>query len=97
MRHKHSKMLYALKIASKAGAKKIREKDVRIVQDEAYFMEMLSGLRNKNLVRVFDTFEDKDSYFMVMEYARHGTLFDSIVERDCQKLMTEENTGEVIR
>lgn len=96
MRHKHSKMLYALKIASKAGAEKIREKDVRIVQDEAYFMEMLSGLRNKNLVRVFDTFEDLENYFMVMEYARHGTLFDSIVERDCQ-LMTEENTGEVIR
>ena len=42
--------------------------------------EALSQLNHPNIVKVFDTFEEDDEHYLVMEYVKGGTLADMIDE-----------------
>lgn len=65
---------FAVKIIRKAAIKS--GKDVATVKKEVNFMKMLS---HNNVLKLFDTLEDNEKLYMVLELAAGGDLFDKII------------------
>lgn len=65
---------YAVKIIRKSAIKSA--KDVETVKKEVQFMKMLD---HPNILRMFDTLEDSEKLYLVLEIAAGGDLFDKIV------------------
>lgn len=38
-------------------------------------------MKHPNIVQAFDFFEDKDSFYIVLEYLEGGELFDRLIEK----------------
>ena len=66
---------FAIKILNK---KKIKIKMKNTVFKEN---EIITKFNHVNVIFVFNIIEDKDNYYIVMEYCKSGELFDYIVER----------------
>lgn len=81
----------AVKILDK---KKMKKKDIKKVQRE---VTILSSLFHKNVVKVYDSYEDleREVFYIVMEFASKGNLFDQIV--DDTKDFTEEEAQNILR
>lgn len=57
-------------------------------------IKVLRKLRHSNIVRLMETFEDKNKVYLVMELVTGGELFDRIVEKGSY---TERDASELIK
>ena len=73
---------FAIKILNK---KTIKEKMKNVDFREN---EIITKFHHINIVNVFELIEDKDNYYIIMEYCQKGELFDYIVDK--KKLSEEE-------
>merc|ERR1711907_554930 len=64
----------AVKIIKKAAIKS--GKDVETVKKEVQFMRMLD---HPHVLKMYDTLEDSEKLYLVLELANNGDLFDKIV------------------
>lgn len=46
-------------------------------------MEILSQIDHPNIVKLYEIYDSKDKFYMVMELMVGGELFDRIVEKEC--------------
>jgi serine/threonine protein kinase len=67
----------AVKIVNRSKMDKAHEDALR------YEVNLMKSLDHKNIVRAFDFFEEKESFFVVMELIKGGELFDRIVKKTC--------------
>lgn len=81
--HKTTGEKVAIKILEKS---KITSKDdmERINRE----ITILRNFSNLNVIKIYDIFETKDNYYILMEYCEKGELFNYIVEK--QRLSEEE-------
>lgn len=66
----------AIKIIKKSD---MQQEDVLALQTE---VEILSQVDHPNVVKLFEVWEDKNSFYLTMEIMTGGELFDRIVEKD---------------
>lgn len=43
-------------------------------------MNILKQLDHPNIMKIFESYEDKASYYIIVEYCSGGELFDRIIE-----------------
>jgi len=67
---------FACKMINKAD---MQQEDLLALQTE---VEILSQIDHPNVVKLFEVWEDKAKFYMVMEIMTGGELFDRIVEKD---------------
>jgi len=67
---------FAVKIVNKAD---MQQEDLLALQTE---VEILSQIDHPNVVKLFEVWDDKLKFYMVMEIMTGGELFDRIVEKD---------------
>jgi serine/threonine protein kinase len=85
--HKDTGDVYAVKIINRAG---LKPSDDEAVMNE---VAILQSLVHRTIVQLVDFYEEKDYFFMVMEYMTGGDVFDRIVdmnhytERDARDLV----------
>ena len=70
MRHKHSKNIYAIKVINKA---KIIEHD--LIEQIKLEVEIMYKLDNKYIVKLFNHYEDDDSFYLILEFAPKGQIY----------------------
>lgn len=66
---------YAIKIVTKA---KLTDEDEAALMDE---IDVLKEMKHPNIIRLYDTFDEKDYYYLVTEKMLGGELFDRIVQK----------------
>ena len=67
----------AIKCVQKAG---LNQEDEQALKEE---VRILRAMNHPNVIKLEDFYEDEMSYFIVMEMAQGGELFDKIVEKEC--------------
>ena len=70
---------------------KVLNKDkIKIKMKNSIFKEnqIITKFNHINVIYVFQILQDKDNYYIIMEYCKHGELFDYIVKNE--KLSEEE-------
>ena len=82
---KSTKEKVAIKILEKS---KIISKDdlIRIKRE----ISILKNFNHKNIIKIYDIFQDNEKYYIIMEYCENGELFNYIVEN--QKLNEKESS-----
>lgn len=88
--HKPSTELRAVKIYSKQLYGPGKPEQGKMLEE----MNIMAKLDHPNVIRIFDYFEDKKSYYLVMEYCEGGELFDKIKKG---VKMTEGEAAKVMR
>lgn len=73
--HKQSNESFAIKVVTKS---KLTKEDEIALKDE---ISVLRELDHKNIIRLYDVFEEKDYYYLITEQMRGGELFDRIVQK----------------
>ena len=65
------------------AVKILNKKKIKIKMKNTVFKEneIITKFNHVNVIFVFDIIEDKENYYIVMEYCKSGELFDYIVER----------------
>ena len=58
--------------------KKLSKEDERSVSTEA---NLLLSLKHPNIVQAFNFFEDRDNFYIVLEYLEGGELFERLMEK----------------
>jgi calcium-dependent protein kinase len=66
-------------------------KDMKLLQNE---IEVMKCLDHPNIVKLYETFEDKRSYYLIMELCGGGELFDRIID---EKGFTEKVCAVVVQ
>lgn len=66
---------YAIKVVTKS---KLTEEDEAALMDE---IEVLNEMKHPNIIRLYETFDEKDFYYLVTEKMLGGELFDRIVQK----------------
>lgn len=72
--HKETQDIYAVKIINRAG---LKPSDDEAVMNE---VAILQSLVHRTIVQLVDFYEEKDYFFLVMDYMTGGDVFDRIVE-----------------
>ena len=57
-------------------------------------MDILSQIDHPNIVKLFEIYEDKTKFYMVIELMAGGELFDRVMERESYN---EREAAEIIR
>lgn len=57
---------------------KLTEEDEAALMDE---IDVLKEMKHPNIIRLFETFDEKDYYYLVTEKMLGGELFDRIVQK----------------
>mmetsp|Transcript_17209 Transcript_17209/g.25496 ORF Transcript_17209/g.25496 Transcript_17209/m.25496 type:complete len:646 (+) Transcript_17209:101-2038(+) len=86
-RHSDGKK-FAIKVVSRRKLPAIDEAALRL---EA---KVLVALDHPNIVRLFGWFEEKDAFYVPLEYCEGGDLFTRVVERSCY---TEKDARDLVR
>lgn len=68
--------IFAVKIVSRRNLTK--NDDAQVLNE----VSILQSLKHKSVVQLVDFFEEKDRFYLVMEYLTGGDVFDRIVERN---------------
>ena len=71
--HKKTKIQYALKVLSKKQLHSLKLQPQ--LQNE---IKILTNCNHSNIIKLFALFEDEDYIYMLMELAKHGTLFHKL-------------------
>ena len=80
----------AVKIIDKHGMSK---NDMKKLNKE---VNILKALKHKHVVRVFQSYDEKDAFMIVMEYVKGGELFDKIVNEE-EGIFNEKRSRVIIR
>jgi serine/threonine protein kinase len=88
--HKVTKERFAVKVVRRAG---LSTDDDEAVLNEVTIMQSLSR-RGKYVVQLCDFYEEKEYFFIVMEYMAGGDVFDQIVERTSY---TEKDARDLVK
>ena len=88
--HKITKENFAVKVIKRKG---LSSDDDEAVLNEVTIMQSL-GRHGKYVVQLCDFYEEKDYFFMVMEFMAAGDVFDQIVERTSY---TEQDARELVK
>ncbi|KAM6135246.1 myosin light chain kinase family member 4 [Pterocles gutturalis] len=89
--HKCEEKATGLKLAAKIiKAKGAKQKDE--VKNE---ISVMNQLNHVNLIQLYDAFESKNDFVLVMEYVEGGELFDRIIDENCS--LTEMDTISFIK
>ena len=83
--HKLTNEEVAIKILEKAKIK--NNKDLERIEKEIKYMKKLN---HPNIVKIYEIFDDKDNYYISMEYVSGGELFNYIVKN---KRLDENETS----
>ncbi|GJN93066.1 hypothetical protein Rhopal_006111-T1 [Rhodotorula paludigena] len=67
-----------IEVAVKVIRKKALKGDLQAVFDE---VEVLTGLNHPNVVKLYDTFESKEKFYLAFQLASGGELFEKIASR----------------
>uniref|UniRef100_A0A183INS0 Protein kinase domain-containing protein n=1 Tax=Soboliphyme baturini TaxID=241478 RepID=A0A183INS0_9BILA len=86
-----SKVQVGFLVAVKCIDKKAVKGKEESLQNE---IDVLRRLQHPNIVRLYETYEDKSNYYLVMELVTGGELFDRIVERGT---FSEKDASALIR
>lgn len=73
--HRQSSNSFAIKIVTKS---KLSKEDEVALKDE---INVLNELQHKHIIRLYDTFEEPQFYYLVTEKMMGGELFDRIVQK----------------
>lgn len=76
---KDTDRLVAVKVISKL---KMEESDLEVQTNE---IEILKMIEHKNIVRLFDHFEDPNNIYLVLEYLEGTSLLKYVVKMDYLK------------
>lgn len=76
-RHKGTQEIFAVKIIRRA---KLKASEDEFVLNEVSIMQSLSQYDNY-VVQLLDFYEEKDFFYMVMDYMRGGDLFDRLLHK----------------
>lgn len=87
-RKKKTNQVVAVKIIDKTG---LSQRELKGLSKE---VNILKSLRHKNVVQFYDSFEEEDVMYVVMEYVGGGELFHRIVSDDQD--FTEEDARKII-
>ena len=77
----HNLYVSDMKVAIKVLNKAKLQNHLEIIQEE---IEVLQKLDHPNIVRYYETYEDKKNIYIVMEYVGGGELFNFIVQQQNQ-------------
>ena len=88
--HKVTKEKFAVKVIKRAG---LSADDDEAVLNEVTIMQSLSR-HGKYVVQLCDFYEEKEHFFLVMEYMAGGDVFDQIVERTSY---TEKDARDLVK
>jgi len=88
--HKATKEKFAVKVIKRAG---LKGEDDEAILNEVTIMQSL-GRHGKYVVQLCDFYEEKDYFFLVMEFMSGGDVFDQIVERTSY---TEQDARELMK
>jgi len=66
---------FAIKIVTKA---KLTDEDESALMEE---IDILKEMRHTNIIRLYETFDEKEYYYLVTEKMLGGELFDRIVQK----------------
>lgn len=88
--HKQSSESFAIKIVTKS---KLTEEDETALKDE---ISVLSELQHKNIIRLYDVFDEKEFYYLVTEKMTGGELFDRIVQKSYYNEKEARDTCKVL-
>jgi len=86
--HKENGQEVAVKIIDRFG---IPPDDEKALRSE---VEILRSLEHDNIVRMFDFFEEKKHFYVVLEFVRGGELFDRLVKKTS---FNEKEARDVVR
>lgn len=75
--HKNTHVVYACKVMPKSNLTDTN--DIERFQRE---IDSMAFLRHENLVALYDFFQDKDNFFLIMDLCSGGELFDYIIKND---------------
>ena len=73
VRHKESQNVYAIKVISKS---KIIESD--LCNQIRLEIRIMYSLNHEHIIKVFNHFEDDDYFYLVLEYAPRGHLYERL-------------------
>lgn len=79
----------AVKIIDKSG---LSPKELKGLEKE---VNILKSLRHKNVVRFYDSYDEGDTMYVVMEYVSGGELFTRIVSDD--EVFLEKDVARIVR
>ncbi|XP_037671968.1 myosin light chain kinase 3 isoform X2 [Choloepus didactylus] len=65
------------------AAKIIKVKSTKDREDVKNEINIMNQLSHKNLIQLYDAFESKNSFTLIMEYVDGGELFDRITDDEC--------------
>ena len=69
-RHKKSKKLYAIKVIQKNSLANQRLKE-NLYRE----VDIHKQIKHENIIRLYDSFEDDQNIYLVLDYAERGNLF----------------------
>jgi len=73
VRHKVSKIVYAIKVINK---QKILENE--LIEQMKLEVRIMYKLNHKNIIKLYDHFEDDESFYLVLEFAPKGQLYTKL-------------------
>lgn len=85
VRHKELDVIRALKIIKKQKYKSAAE--LKMIKNEIALMKMVD---HPNIVKLFEFFEDEESFYIITEFCSGGQLFEMIREK---KTFTENEAA----
>ena len=89
--HKKTRQQVAIKIIDKSSLKDGGEEEQLNLRNE---VEILSQIDHPNIVKLFEIYDSKDKFYMVMELMKGGELFERIVEKE---FFSEKLASDTIR
>ena len=84
-KHKLTKEQVAIKILEKSKIK--TKKYLERIEKEIKYLKLFN---HPNIIQIYEVIESSSSFFIIMEYASGGELFNYIVEKE--KLSEEESS-----
>jgi len=70
VKNKITKQLYALKVIPRTNLANTQQR-----KNVKHEIEIQQRINHRNIIKVYDTFSDKENIYIVMEYADNGNLF----------------------
>eukprot|EP00831_Metopus_contortus_P032224 TRINITY_DN26087_c0_g1_i2.p1 TRINITY_DN26087_c0_g1~~TRINITY_DN26087_c0_g1_i2.p1 ORF type:complete len:128 (-),score=45.45 TRINITY_DN26087_c0_g1_i2:96-479(-) len=63
--------------------KKIEKNDLDVSESEILAeIDILKNMDHPNIIKLYEFYQDKSSYYLITEYCSGGELFDRIVKQD---------------
>ncbi|DAZ95911.1 TPA: hypothetical protein N0F65_012622 [Lagenidium giganteum] len=88
--HNATQEMFALKVIEKQRVKRLRIRHPNIFNEINMEKEVLNRLRHPNIIRLYQTFQDDDNLYFLLEYLSGGELLDRLLFEGRQVGLNEE-------